>query len=153
VPALPDGTPQDIDVRGGTLVGWVDRAVFGAAHLWIEAPPERAFDPEGLLSTLPAIATTLLGVSAGRLLRSTAPLPERVLGLFVRGALSTAAGFVWSWFLPLNKPLWTSSYALVTAGCAATGLALCLWWIDLSGRRRCVEPLRIYGVNALTGFV
>ena len=103
----------------GNLAARIDQAVFGA-HTW-----KPGWDPEGLLSTLPAIATTLLGVLAGEQLRAGPPA-GRIRGLFAAGALATAApALAWGRVLPVNKSLWTSSYALLMSGLAAVSLAAC----------------------------
>jgi len=148
VPVPGQGAP-DIDEPGGHLSAWLDRAVFGD-HVWDQA---RVYDPEGLLSTLPAIATTLFGVFAGLLLAARIEPLERVARLFAAGAMLTAGGFVWGWLFPINKPIWTSSYAVFTAGLAFSTLALCHWWVDLRGRRTFTRFFVVYGVNAIAVYV
>jgi predicted acyltransferase len=123
--------------------------VFGD-HVWEYA---KVYDPEGLLSTLPALATTLFGVFAGLLLAARIEPLERVARLFVAGAALAVAGFVWGWFFPINKPIWTSSYAVFTAGLAFSTLALCYWWVDLRGRRTFTRFFVVYGVNAIAVYV
>lgn len=142
VPVPGRGAP-DLDARGGHLAAWVDRAVLGS-HMWFGG--DRGYDPEGILSTVPALATTLFGVFAGLLLKS----PAR---LFVIGTLLAAAGYGWSFFFPINKALWTSSYAVFTAGVAMCALALCHGLFDVRGHRALARPFVIYGVNAITVFV
>jgi predicted acyltransferase len=146
VPGL--GAPN-IDDPGGHLSAWIDRAVFGD-HVWQYA---KVYDPEGLLSTLPALATTLFGVFAGLLLTSSFPPVERVARLFVSGGLLVCGGFVWGWFFPINKPIWTSSYAVLTAGLAMCGLALCLWFFDIRDNPKTAKFFTIYGVNAIALYV
>ncbi len=140
-----------LDVPQGTLAAYVDRVVFGR-HLWVGA--DRLWDPEGLLSTLPAIATTVFGVWAGReLTHPTASVFEKTARLLVYGVSLVVAGYVWSWFFPVNKSIWTSSYAVLTAGQAMCALAVCYWVFDVRGRTKWARPLVIYGVNAITVFV
>jgi predicted acyltransferase len=149
VPVPGSGELPDLSTPGQHLAGWLDRVVLGD-HLWIYGV---VYDPEGLLSTIPALATTLLGVLAGCVLASQLPAIEKVSRLFVRGALLAMAGYVWSWFFPLSKALWTSSYAVFGAGMACMALALCAWFFDVE-RHPCVaRPFVIYGVNAITVFV
>jgi predicted acyltransferase len=131
-----------------TLQGWLDRAVFGA-HIYKQGP----YDPEGLLSTIPALATALLGVHCGRVLQRHEQLGERIGALLRLGCLWMLAGAVWGWFLPINKPLWTPSYALWTGGIAAAGLGLCVWAFEQQGWQRWARPLQVYGQNALLVFV
>lgn len=146
VPVPGVGAP-DLAGPTTTLPAFVDRLVFGQ-RIWVPG----SHDPEGILSTIPALATCLFGVAAGRVLAGGAG-PDQVRELLLRGALLTAAGAVWGWFLPFNKPLWTSSYAVFTAGIATTGLGLCCWFGDVRGLRRLVHPLQVYGQNALLVFV
>ena len=146
----PPGVPSaTIDDPSATLSAWIDRTVFGS-HLWRDS---RTWDPEGLLSTLPAIGTCLLGLLAGRWLTRPIGLAERLNGLFSVGALGMTAGLVWNWFFPINKNLWTSSYVLFTAGMAAVVLGVCLWVMDVKGRRRGTGLLVTYGLNPLTAFI
>ncbi len=137
-----------VDHRDANLAAWLDRLLLDG-HLW----RQRAWDPEGVLSTIPAVATTLFGVFAGKLLLVDRPTTDKVGDLLINGALLVVAGYVWSWFFPINKSLWTSSYAVFTAGQAMCGLALCLWLVDVKGWRRPAQPFVVYGVNALTVFV
>ncbi|HMB90712.1 MAG TPA: DUF5009 domain-containing protein [Rhodothermales bacterium] len=150
VPVPGYGAGQ-LDAPVGTLAAYVDRAIFGT-HLWVGA--NREWDPEGLLSTLPAMATTLFGVGAGRLLLDDDKTPlDKIVHLFVYGAVLVIIGYVWHWFFPINKSLWTSSYAVFTAGQAMCALALCYWFFDLKSHDRIAKPFVVYGVNALTVFV
>lgn len=135
--------------KDGSLAAYVDRAVLGTNHLWASA---RTWDPEGLLSTLPAVATVLLGVFAGRWLRSERSAAERLVGLFLAGNAAVVAGLVWDAAFPINKNLWTSSYVLFTAGLALHALAVCYWVVDVRGRRRWAMPFAWFGMNAIFAF-
>ncbi len=146
---VPGQVVPDIDSKGGHLAAWVDRAVFGS-HLWESA---KVYDPEGILSTIPAIATTLLGVLAGLLLASSLKPVEKVARLLVRGTLLVSCGYVWGWFFPINKSIWTSSYAVFTAGLAMCTLALCAWFCDIQNRQRLARPFVIAGMNAIAVYV
>ncbi len=130
------------------LAARVDRAVFGA-HTW-----KPGFDPEGILSTIPAIATTLLGTLAGARLRSTGSglRGREIRDLAAGGALAAAAGLLWGRILPINKNLWTSPYALLTAGLAALALAACMTLEPWSLWRRATAPLQWLGRNAIAAF-
>lgn len=132
-----------------TLPAWLDRLLLDG-HLWAAT---RSWDPEGVLSTLPAIASVLLGALAARLIQRDRPLAERVRRLALAGAIGAAAGLAWGLVFPINKNLWTSSYALFTAGAAAIGLALCLWLIEVRGWRRWAGPFVVFGVNPIVAFV
>jgi len=139
----------DIDAAGGHLSAWVDTHVFGA-HVWNGS---KVYDPEGILSTIPALATTLFGVFTGLLLTGPLTPTEKTVRLFVRGSLLVVAGYAWNGFFPINKAIWTSSYAVFTAGQAMCALALCYWFFDIRKHRAAAKPLVIYGVNAITVYV
>lgn len=133
--------------RPGNLAAYIDRTVL-SGHIY---KPD--YDPEGILSTLPAIATTLLGVLAGHLLRTTRTIEQKTLGLFVGGTFALAAGYFWGLVFPINKALWSSSFVLVTAGIAFQALALCIWLIDIKGLVRWSEPFAVFGRNPLAAYV
>jgi predicted acyltransferase len=117
-------------------------------HLW-----RPRWDPEGLLSTVPAIATTLLGVLAGLCLGAEWSSSRKTAALAGGGAAALIVGLAWNTVFPINKNLWTSSYVFFTAGLAALLLAACYWVLDVKGWRRGTMPLVILGVNAITLFV
>jgi predicted acyltransferase len=129
----------------GNPAARLDQAVFGA-HIW-----KPGWDPEGLLSTLPAISTTLLGAVAGERLRR-----ERAAGglraLLAAGAGAAAVGFLWGRVLPINKSLWTSSYALLMSGLACACLAAVVWVVDVRGWKRWAAPFLWLGRNAIAAF-
>ena len=131
------------------LATYVDRQVLGE-HTWKHNP---AWDPEGLVSTLPAIATTLIGLLAGLLLTSPAPLESKVRDLVVAGWAMGLAGLAWSLVLPINKNLWTSSYALFMSGLASACLGVLLWIVDGKGQKPWSKPFEWLGSNALFLFV
>lgn len=131
----------------GNLAAYLDRALL-PGRLWQET-----WDPEGLLSTLPAIVTPLLGIQAGTWLRSGEEPGSRVARMVAAGSAATALGWLWGLWFPVNKNLWTSSYVLLTAGIALLGLALFYWAIDVRGRKRWAYPLVVYGRNAIAVFV
>jgi predicted acyltransferase len=135
--------------KEGNLAAYVDRALLGTDHLWASA---RTWDPEGLMSTLPAVATVLLGVFAGRWMRSERSPAERLVGLFLAGNAAVVAGLVWNEAFPINKNLWTSSYVVFTAGLALHTLAVCYWLVDVRGRRRWAMPFAWFGMNAIFAF-
>ncbi len=132
-----------------TLPAWVDRLLLDG-HLWAAT---KSWDPEGVLSTLPAVATVLLGALAALFLRAEQPVGDRVRRLAMAGAIGAAAGLAWGLVFPINKNLWTSSYALFTAGAAALGLASCIWSIEVRGWRAWSRPFVVFGVNPIAAFV
>ncbi len=147
VPA-PGGVAGDL-TPDGNLGAFLDRTIFGA-HLWSQS---KTWDPEGLLSTVPAIATTLLGGMAGLWLGSRASGARKALGLLAAGIVGIGIGLAWSLVFPLNKALWTSSYVWFTAGAASVFLAFCYALIDLRGWKAWSWPFVILGRNAIALFV
>ena len=135
----------------GNLAWWIDSHVL-AGHTWSGAPVP-GFDPEGIVSTLPAIATTLCGVLAGQLLRAPLPAAAKTGRLLAGGGLLLVAGALLDHWLPINKNLWTSSYVLFMAGWAMIILVVFHWLIEVRDWRRWATPLVIYGMNAIVIFV
>jgi predicted acyltransferase len=129
--------------RDHNLAGFIDAYVFGSHTLL------PGFDPEGLLGTLPTISTALLGALAGQWLRRHADHRRQLAGLVAGGAASIALGLAWSTVWPINKPLWTGSYALLMSGLAAAALAACLFVVDIAGVREWARPFLALGVNPL----
>ncbi len=134
----------------GNLSGFIDRTILGFNHIWKSA---KVYDPEGILSTIPAISTALAGVLTGSWIKSDRSEFEKVGGLFFAGAICAVIGWCWNPFFPINKPIWTSSYVFFTAGMALQFLAFCYWLIDIKGYQRWARPFVIFGVNALALFV
>jgi predicted acyltransferase len=146
--AAPGQVAGDLS-PAGNLAGYVDRLVLGSRHLW---QISKLYDPEGILSTLPATATTLLGVLAGHWLRAGRPAARVAGGLAAGGLVAAAVGWLWGLTFPVNKSLWTSSYALLMAGLAALALAACYWVIEARAWRSWAGPFALFGVHALTLF-
>ena len=144
----PAGIVGDLS-PDGNWGAYVDRAVFGTPHMWSAS---KTWDPEGLLSTIPAIATTLLGIVAGLWLGADATRERKTAGLLAGAIVGIVIGYAWSPFFPINKNLWTSSYVFFTAGAACLLLAACYWTIDVRGWRGWTKPFVILGTNAITLF-
>src|SRR6267142_1683400 len=132
----------------GNLAAYLDRAILGP-HIWQFA---KVYDPEGILSSVPAVATALLGVLTGTWLRSGRRSDSIAAWLALAGIAGIAVGELWGWWFPINKSLWTSSYVMLTAGIALVGLAGCYWLIEVRERRRWAIPFAVLGVNALVLF-
>src|SRR5688572_751208 len=145
---VPDGTPPNLE-PATNLGAWLDRRLLDG-HLW---KVSKTWDPEGVLSTLPAIATTLLGLLAGEWLRTVHDGLRKTAGLLAGGLALVVAGLLWGRAFPINKSLWTSSYAVFTAGMAAYLFGLFYWIADVCGHRRWCRPLVAYGRNAILVFV
>jgi predicted acyltransferase len=140
------------------LGAYVDTQVLGR-HVWVKPPRDGppgtlGWEPEGLLSTLPAIATTLLGLLTGQWLRTSRPAVDKAAGMLVLGVLGAALGYVLDRVLmPINKGLWTPSYVVYTAGLALLALGTCYWLIDVRDHRAWSKPAVIFGMNAIAVFV
>ena len=147
---VPEFGPGVLEPRGN-LAWWIDSHVL-AGHTWSGAPAP-GFDPEGLLSTIPAVATVLLGTLAGHGLRAAGDTGRASLGLMGAGAALLALGAAWGAVFPINKNLWTSSYAVFMAGWASLLFGLFHWAIDVRGWRVWAQPFVWYGMNALALFV
>jgi predicted acyltransferase len=130
----------------GNLASFIDRALLGA-HL---AYP--TWEPEGLLSTIPAVATALGGVFAGDWLTRARAARHRSASLFLFGVAVTALGLLWGQVFPVNKNLWTSSFALFSAGMATQLLAVCHWALDVHRWRGWSTPFVSFGRNALAAY-
>lgn len=139
-----------------TMAAWWDRTLLDWSrfhlgnHLWSGSV---TWDPEGLFSTPPAIATSLLGILAGRWLSGPQPLEERINGLFAAGAIGMMVGLMWHWSFPINKSIWTSSYVVFTAGVACVSLAAIMWLVDAKKHDWWTRPFVIYGMNPILAFV
>ena len=132
------------------LGAWLDRTILTEAHLWKSA---KTWDPEGILSTLPAVATGLFGVLIGTWLRRKDRQDSvKISWMFSIGIIAVILGLIWDLCFPINKALWTSSFVLYAGGLATIGLALCYWLIDVQGYKKGTTPFVVYGVNAITVF-
>ncbi len=137
-----------LDPRGN-LVSWIDRQVF----------PGRLFepgvsDPEGLLSDLPALATTLLGILTGIWLRAGKSMNVKCALMFVAGLVNIALGELWNISFPINKRLWTSSYVLFAAGVALVAWAMFYWLVEIKGWKKGWSTFcLVFGTNAITAYV
>ena len=151
VPVPGFGLPgRDIPLldHDANIVAWLDRQIFSARHLY-----EGTRDPEGLLSTIPAIGTTLIGVLAGLFLRSPRSDSQKALGLTVAGLISVVLGAIWNPWFPINKKLWTSSFVLFAAGWSLLILAAFWYLVQVRNQKRGTWPLLVFGTNAITAYV
>jgi len=140
-----------LHTKDRNLAAYFDRLILTTNHTWTGSV---TFDPEGPLSTLPAIATAMLGVIAGTwIARKDKSLLERISGLFAAGSLGMVAGLMWNWSFPINKSLWTSSYVVFTAGMALVTLATIMWLVDYNNIKGWTKPFVVFGVNPIVAFV
>ena len=135
--------------QGSNLASYVDHLLL-PGHLWYNIRP---FDPEGILSTIPAIGTTLFGVLAGHWLRSNHSVETKAIGMFLAGLLLLITAQIMNIWLPINKGMWTSSYAVFMAGMSMVCLAVFCWFIDVKGHKKAATPFVIFGMNAIAAYV
>jgi predicted acyltransferase len=165
VPVPGFGLPgRDIPINhpDGNLTAWLDRQIFSPVHLY-----EGTRDPEGLLSTIPAVATALMGMLTGCWLRSGRTLVQKTRGIAIAGASCVLLGGLWNLSFPINKKLWTSSFVLFAGGWSLLLLAASIWAVDLLGRPKGIDaasadqarrkrrfmPLLVFGSNAIAAYV
>lgn len=131
---------------GQNMAAWLDSLLIPGT-LW-----EGTWDPEGVLSTIPALATGICGMMAGHVINSTLSGERKLVWLYCAGFCSLTAGYLWGWSFPINKHIWTSSYVLFAAGLAVLTLATFMWLIDELGYRKWTKVGVIYGTNAITAY-
>jgi len=151
---VPGFGPGGLDSLS-SLPAYVDRMVFGTNHLWawgLTPGHGVTYDPEGILSTLPAMATVLFGALAGKWLQKALSDQKRVLGLVLAGILLTVAGLLLAPYLPLNKRILTPTFALFSGGISLLTFALCYLVVDVWRVRRWASPLLVFGTNAVLAF-
>jgi len=134
--------------KDDNLGAYIDRTLIGG-HLWEES---KTWDPEGFLSTLPAIASLLVGILTGEWLRSDRDAARKTLALAAAGLVLFVAGRSLHPFFPINKNLWTSSFVLFTSGCAMLALAACYWVVDVQSWRTWAKPFLVFGMNAILAY-
>lgn len=135
--------------KGANFANYID-SILLKGHMWSQT---KTWDPEGIVSTLPAIGTTLFGVLTGHVLRSERTPLEKTVWMMITGALAIVVGSIWDTWLPINKNLWTSSYTVLMAGLALQTLGILYYYVDVKGNQKGVQPFLVYGTNAITVFV
>ena len=146
---VPGGLAPNLEAETN-LGAWLDRLLLTSNHLWSQS---KTWDPEGLLSTLPAIVTGISGMLAGQWLRTARSPYHKAAGLLAAGAILAALGLVWGLAFPINKQIWTSSYVAYTSGLALLFLGVVYWLIDILNYQRWAKPFVVYGTNALFVFI
>lgn len=133
------------------IISIVDRAILGANHMYVDSGV--VLDPEGLISTIPAICHVLIGFYCGKLLLDVKDNKERMFRLFVAGSILTFVGFLLSYGCPINKKIWSPTFVLTTCGLASTLLALLIWIVDIQGYKKWSVFFESFGVNPLFIYV
>ncbi|MCC8187770.1 MAG: heparan-alpha-glucosaminide N-acetyltransferase domain-containing protein [Bacteroides sp.] len=131
------------------ILSIVDRAILGVNHMY----KDNGIDPEGLLSTIPSIAHVLIGFCAGKMLLEVKDIGDKIQRLFLLGTILTFAGFLLSYGCPINKKIWSPTYALVTCGLGSSFLALLVWIIDVKGYKKWSRFFEAFGINPLFMYV
>jgi predicted acyltransferase len=161
VPVPGAGVPgRDVPFldKDQNIVAWLDRQLM-PGHLYEDPPAHNLRDPEGLLSDIPAVGTTLLGLLAAMWLSGRRTPRTNMLGLAFGAAACLATGYFWSIWFPLNKKMWTSSYVLVAAGWSLLLFALAYWVVEQRGwgksgwSKRLLWPLLVFGSNAIVAYI
>jgi predicted acyltransferase len=127
----------------------VDKAILGAAHMY----KDNGIEPEGLLSTIPAVAHVLLGFCVGRLLMEEKDITLKIQRLFLIGTVLTFSGFLLSYGCPINKKIWSPTFVFATCGLASTLLALLIYIIDVKGKQSWSRYFESFGINPLFMYV
>ncbi|MDU1892416.1 MAG: DUF5009 domain-containing protein [Dysgonomonas sp.] len=139
------------ELSENNIISILDKAILGANHMYKDSG--LALDPEGLLSTIPAISHVLIGFYCGKILLGTKDNNERIKYLFIIGAIMTFLGFLLSYGCPINKKIWSPTFVLVTCGMASTLLALLIWIVDMKGYKKWSVFFESFGVNPLFIYV
>lgn len=144
-----------LEFSDSNVISRVDHAVLGENHMYHDTinGVELAFDPEGLLSTLPAIAHMLIGFLCGGMILAVKDNTKRINQLFIVGTILTFLGFLLSYGMPINKKIWSPTFVLTTCGLAASFLGLLIWIIDIKGYKRWCRFFEVYGINPLFLYV
>jgi predicted acyltransferase len=147
---IPDGHAPNLTPHHN-VAAWLDRAIFTTNHMYRHTV---YWDPVGLLSTLPAIATALFGIRVGEVLKRKDISVNKVCGtLLIVGITATILGLLADKIFPINKQLWTSSYVLYTGGLCTIGLTAAYWLIDVKGYKRFTWIFVVFGTNAISAYV
>jgi len=147
---VPGCLETSVNLKPCNLAAFVDRSVLTENHMWQQS---KVYDPEGLLSTIPAIVTAIAGVLCGHWLRQRRDDNEKVAAVLFFGVLLVAIGWIWSFWFPINKRLWTDSYVVFTAGLALCFLGACYWLIDIKKYTAWAKPFVIFGANAIALYI
>lgn len=144
---IPDGSPPNFEI-GTNLASWIDNKLLGS-HNWASA---KTWDPEGILSTFPAIGTGISGLLVGQFLISEIGQRQKSLRMLAFGFGGVLLGLLWNIVFPINKALWTSSYVIYTAGLATMILSLLYYITDIRKQTGWTKPFIIFGVNPMVVF-
>lgn len=149
-------TGNGFELSSTNIIVRIDQALFGESHMYREWLPDGGriyFDPEGLLSTLPAISHVVLGFFCGEIIRQKSPLNDRLIQLSIVGISLLFTGLLLSYGCPLNKKIWSPTYVLVTCGLTYLFLVLLVWIVDIRKVQKWSIPFQAFGTNPLFIYV
>ncbi|MCS7227354.1 MAG: DUF5009 domain-containing protein [Endomicrobia bacterium] len=146
---VPGIGKSDLNKKDANIAAYIDRIIFTEKHLW---KTSKTWDPEGLLTTIPAIGTTLTGLLCAFLIKQKMDENKKVILMFVVGLLMFFSSFFCDIFMPINKALWTPAYVLLSSGLAFCVLGVCYWYCDIEKKTFGIKPALVYGTNAITVF-
>ena len=145
---IPTPTAGGVSLEPGiNMAAWIDSYLL-PGKMWQET-----WDPEGVYSTIPAIATGIIGMLAGKIIVTKLSNERKIIWLFLGGTILSIAGYLWSLNFPINKNIWTSSYVLLTAGFASILLAASYFIVDVLKRDKIARIGVVFGANAITVYV
>lgn len=144
---------QGLLVAGNNLAAFLDHHLIGISHLYHKSSTPFSSDPEGLLTTIPALVNCLIGILVGDLILSKPSLSEQIRLLFFWGAVLVASAYLISMWVPFNKNLWTPSYVLLSSGFAMILLGASRWLIDEKDIKLWSAPFIVFGTNAIALFM
>ena len=144
---VPDFGPANLEPTTN-LAAWLDRLIIGK-HVWVYT---KLYDPEGILSTLPAIVSGFIGVLAGNSFMKSKSDIDKLIYLLVYGNILIVSGMAWGMLFPINKQLWTSSYVLYSSGLAMVVLGIIYWIADIKRIRQFAPPFLAFGTNPIIAY-
>ena len=144
---VPDFGPANLEPTTN-LAAWLDRLIIGK-HVWVYT---KLYDPEGILSTLPALVSGFIGVLAGNSFMKSKSDSDKLIYLLVYGNILIVSGMAWGMLFPINKQLWTSSYVLYSSGLAMVVLGIIYWIADIKRIRQFAPPFLAFGTNPIIAY-
>ncbi len=139
------------DFSEESIVSVIDTTILGVNHMYRDSGV--SIDPEGLISTLPAVFHVMIGFYCGKIMIEAQSIGEKIEKLFIWGTVMTFIGFLLSYGCPINKKIWTPTFVLATCGLASSLLALLIWIIDVKGYKSWTKFFESFGVNPLFIYV
>ena len=151
---LPNGdTAVGLWDYANNFAAAMDHYILGANHTYFRDTKPFAFDLLGVVSTMTAVATCLSGVLVGMLLSTERSNGEKMRLLVITGAIAVVVGMLLDGIVPINKPIWTSSYVIMSSGYAMVTLGFLIWLVDMKGYKNWSAPFVVYGANSIAFYM